>query len=91
MTLGALTPGPQKNAGWKSIAPPSSPTLLSQVLQGMARGVLLSQVVTSCSLFVAVTDRRSEMSPVSPKVSCKQNDSGKQVPGDKVCLAQKGV
>ncbi|NP_001019483.1 uncharacterized protein LOC499886 isoform X1 [Rattus norvegicus] len=38
---------------------------------------------------LAVTDRRSEMSPVSPKVSCKQNDSGKQVPGDKVCLAQK--
>ncbi|XP_021012477.1 speedy protein E4-like [Mus caroli] len=37
---------------------------------------------------IASSDRRSEMSPVSPK-SCKQNDSGKQVPVDSVCLAKK--
>lgn len=82
---------PRGMQGGTALAPSSSPTILSQVLQGMARSVLLSQEVTSCSLFVAGTDRRSEMSPVSPKVSCKQNDSGKQVPGDSVCLAKKGT
>ncbi|XP_028609821.1 speedy protein E4-like [Grammomys surdaster] len=38
---------------------------------------------------IAGTDGRSEMSPVSPKMSCKQNDSEKQVPGDGICLAKK--
>ncbi|XP_021048438.1 speedy protein E4-like [Mus pahari] len=38
---------------------------------------------------IAMTDRRSEMSPVSPKESCEQDDSGKLVPGDSVCLAKK--
>ncbi|XP_028749220.1 speedy protein E4-like [Peromyscus leucopus] len=41
-------------------------------------------------LVTAKAERRPEMSTVSPKVLCKQNDSGNKVPDDSVCLAKKG-
>ncbi|XP_052579335.1 speedy protein E4-like [Peromyscus californicus insignis] len=40
-------------------------------------------------LVKAKAERRSEMSTVSPKVPCKQNDSGNEMPDDSVCLAKK--
>uniref|UniRef100_A0A8C8TS69 Speedy/RINGO cell cycle regulator family, member E4C n=1 Tax=Peromyscus maniculatus bairdii TaxID=230844 RepID=A0A8C8TS69_PERMB len=42
-------------------------------------------------LVTAKAERRPEMSTVSPKVPCKQNDSGNEVPDDSVCLAKKGA
>nr|XP_048315821.1 putative speedy protein E9 [Myodes glareolus] len=39
----------------------------------------------------AMSDRRSEMSTLATKESCKQNDTGKEVHDDSICLAKKAL
>lgn len=52
---------------------------------------VMSQEVTSLFTFVAKAEKKAEKSFVSIEVPCNQNDPGKQVPEDSICLAKKGT
>lgn len=84
---------PHMNEGWISMtmAPrPFSPAPKSSSIEAR-QWCPGEEEVTSYLPFIAMSDRRSEMSTLATKESCKQNDTGKEVHDDSICLAKKGT
>lgn len=94
MILGAGTLVPRwmkDESAWPwHLAPPFSPAPESSSIEAR-QWCPGEEEVTSYLPFIAMSDRRSEMSTLATKESCKQNDTGKEVQDDSICLAKKGT